>query len=368
MDRLSSRGRRLPSSDASALGKRLIGVLLMVLAIITIGTVGYRILGWSQDKHWSIVDCAFMTINVISTLGLVDLLDATSTASGKVYSAILVLACMGILLYGVSALTASLVEIDLREMWRKRKMAKKIQDLSGHFIVCGVGRTGIHVVKELMATKRPFVAIESSPERTEFLRGMGVANVILGDATEDDVLKQARVDRASGLVAALSTDEENLYVTLSARQLNKNMRIVAKALSDNAAAKLTKAGADSTISPYTIGGLRMASEMLRPTAVTFVDILLRDREADIRLEEVTIAPGSEIENKTLEEAHIHKATGCLVVAVLNPETRTFLASPPASMQLVAGRTVIVLGTADSVLKLRRLAFPPGGLEEETPDA
>ncbi len=349
--------------EAAKLGKRLASVLVMLAAVFAIGTFGYRILGWAQSREWSILDCAFMTVNVISTLGMEDVLGVTYTASGKIYSAVLVVVCMGILLYGVSTLTASLVAIDLGELWRKRKMTQRISQLSGHFIVCGVGRTGIQVVRELLATRRPFVAIDVSHERAEELRRMGTANVIVGDATEDEILRRAGVERATGLVAALSTDEENLYVTLSARQINKAMRIVAKALSDGAAAKLARAGADSTVSPYAIGGLRMASEMLRPMAVTFMDVVLRDRETGIRLEEVKIAAGAQIENKTLEEAQIQRRTGCLVVAVHNPNTRSFVYSPPPSTVLITASTVIVLGHEENVSKLIDLALAPGRQQE-----
>lgn len=239
-------------------------------------------------------------------------------------------------------------------------MRKTIEALSGHIVVAGSGSTGKHVIEELVLTKTPFVVIDKSREHVDRLslqlHGDDSLLYVIGDATEDHVLIEAGVKRARGVVAALTHDKDNLYVTLSARSLNSNARIVAKVTEDEAAPKMLKAGATSVVSPTMIGGMRMASELIRPEVNEFLDQMLRDKDKNLRLEEVPIPKGSPFASHALREAPIRRDTKVLVVAVRD-QRREFVYNPEPEFVLEEGSTLIVLGDAEGVAKLRKIMTP-----------
>ena len=236
-------------------------------------------------------------------------------------------------------------------------MDKKIERLSGHYIICGAGRTGGHVLDELVASGRTAVVVE---RRGDHIRECAERHpdllTIEGDATQDKTLERAGIHRAAGLVAALPTDKDNLYVVLTARTLNPSLRIIAKADEEEARDKMARAGADSSVCPQSIGGLRMASEMARPTVVSFLDAMLRGKEAALRVEEVTLPEESPLAGKSLGESAIAQKTGLLVVAMRRPDEE-FRFNPPATVRLAAGDILIVIGDVRHVESLRKLAEP-----------
>ena len=233
-------------------------------------------------------------------------------------------------------------------------MDKKIENLKGHTIVCGAGRTGGHILDELVASGRKVVVVERREDHLSLCAERHPGLLTLeGDATLDRTLERAGIHRASGLVAALPTDKDNLYVVLTARTLNPSLRIVAKADEEEARDKLLRAGADSAVCPQSIGGMRMASEMARPTVVNFLDAMLRGKEAALRVEEVTLPPNSPLSGMSLGESRIAQKTGLLVVALRRPD-REFEFNPSASEVLSAGDTLIVIGDVRHVETLRNL--------------
>lgn len=236
-------------------------------------------------------------------------------------------------------------------------MNQVIQKLKEHYIVCGGGETGVVIIGELLKTGRQCVVIENDRERAEKLTehfGEGLM-VVVGDATEDETLLAAGIERASGMMVVLESDKDSLFVTLTSRQLNRNLRIVAKGVERGIEAKLTKAGADSVVSPNFIGGMRICSQVIRPAVVGFLDSMLRDAEQNTRFEEIEIRTGSKLDGVSIRDASLLEKVGLLVIALRKPGVESWVYNPPADTALVPGTTIVVLGPVSNVGRLRDLA-------------
>jgi voltage-gated potassium channel len=336
----------------NSLRKRIVKALIPVVVSITIGTVGFGVL--DEGRH-SVIDYAFMTVITLATVGYSEVIPLDD--AGKVFASILIVMGMGSLIYFGSTLIAFFVEFDLQHMRRKRKMQKNIEKLSGHVIVCGVGTTGSRVVHELMDTQTPFVMIDTMEHQLKAIcevEGKVLEDVLFihGDATEDRILEQAGIGRASGLVSALRNDKDNLYLILSARQINPELRIVARATERDAPKKMLRAGADKVIAPNILGGMRIASEIIRPDVVEFLDIMLRDKEQTTRFEQVVLPEGSTLFGKKLSDTKIPKATDVLVIAMRDGDGN-FIYNPRPETVISEGAVFVVLGAMDSVIKLRK---------------
>ncbi len=331
---------------------------LLVVGIITVGSIGFHTIGQMNDLDWTWWDCIYMTVITVSTVGYGETLSISEVYGARVFTIFLILFGMGMLLYFASAVVALLVEFNVKDVIRRRARLKAIKQLKDHIIVCGAGTTGIHVIEELQVTKTPFIVIEADSERIEhIIHHLGVDFLhIDGDATEDDILLDAGIERARGVVTALSSDKDNLFVTISARQLNSELRIISRSRHLGSANKMKRAGADSVVSPNYIGGMRMVSEMIRPEVTEFLDLMLRNKEKTLRIEETIIHPGSPIENMHLADAQIRRDTDLLVIAARHVDG-TYKYNPGPDFELVAGTTIIVLGEMDDVIKLRRHLEP-----------
>jgi voltage-gated potassium channel len=231
-------------------------------------------------------------------------------------------------------------------------MTSDFSRLERHVIVCGAGRTARHVIDELAATRTPCVVIDRDPERIERMREHHpTMALIVGDATEDETLVEAGIERAAGIVAALGEDKDNVYITLTARGVSPTLRIVAKAIDPGTEPKLRRAGADRVVTPNHIGGMRLASEILRPNVVEFLETMLRDPELVLRIEEATVAPRSSVMGKTIGAVNLRKVCDVLIVAARLPDGH-YTFNPGAELVLETGLTLIVLGERDEVAKLR----------------
>src|SRR5262249_50914723 len=284
-------------------------------------------------------------------------LPVETVSGGRLFTSILIFAGLGTALYAASALTTFLVEGEFQHLRMRRKMKKMIDGLSEHILVCGVGAHGAAVVEELVATRWAVVAVDRDVTRLERMRELASADVPAGggDATEDGALQEAGIERARGLITSLPEDGDNILVIVTARALNPKLKIVAKAEKTKSAEKLRKAGADSVVTPSYIGGVRMVSEMIRPRAIEFLDLMLRDREKNLRIEEVTLPSGSRLHGKPLAEARIRDRTNLLVIAVRDAQTGKFVYNPGPTFQLAEGMSLIVLGETDAVHLLRGAA-------------
>jgi len=334
--------------------RRLLLVSGFVLVLVAAGTAGFL-----QFPGWTLSDALYMTWITLTAVGYEEVRPLSDTGR---------LLASGLLAGGITSMglywaliTSLIVELDLGDVLRRRQMTKKLEQMEDHVIVCGVGRTGRQVVRELAGGDRPFVVVEHDEARAEVIRESldDEPAVIVDDATHDETLERARIDRACGLIAALSRDEDNLYVTLSARALNPDLNIVARAQEEETMNKLYRAGADHVVSPNITGGARMASAMLRPHVLSFLDVVTGGEGLALRLEEVSLPEGSTLAGVTLQDARIPQKTGLIVIAVredgAEPGHGGLTYNPGPEVRLDAGDVLIVLGTPGQVDNLRALA-------------
>jgi voltage-gated potassium channel len=333
--------------------RRLLLAVVVILTIALAGACGLFLLGHGR---WSFVDCLYMTVITLSTVGFGELSQMHEVPGARALTIVLIVSGVGALAYVQGNLTALLVEGVIGQAFRRNRMRKAILGLQEHVVVAGAGSTGKHVIEELVATHTPFIVVDRDLGLLERLSADLTGGKMLyvhGDATADQSLVDAGIERARGVVAALTHDKDNLYVTLTARSLNDRARIVSKIVEDHAAAKMMKAGASAVVNPTMIGGRRMASELIRPEVNEFLDQMLRDKDRNLRIEEVPVPDASPYIGKELKETPIRRETRLLVVAIRDRERR-FIYNPDPDYCLLGGTTLIVMGEAESVVKLRRI--------------
>ncbi|MFH1530032.1 MAG: NAD-binding protein [Pseudomonadota bacterium] len=338
----------------STAARRLMRSLGMLLVVFLYGTLGHWLF---LRETVTLTEAAFRTTLMLATIN--EAFPAPEVATDlqpafKVFMLTLVLFGVAVILYSLSTITAFFVEGELQELLRRRKMSKEIARFKNHFIVCGGGDTGLQIAYELRESRYAFVVVESNPERVEKLQHDGHP-YIMGDALEDEILLEAGVERAKGIAVALPSDKENLFVTLSARQLNPTLRIIAKGSDHSTDRKLKKAGADTVVSPAVLGGMRIASELVRPMATRFIDKMLRDPTETTRIEEIVIYEGSELSGKTIVSSKFRQRTGLQIVALLEPDSETYCYQPDVDKPLAPGTTLVVIGPVRMVAEARHLA-------------
>lgn len=297
----------------------------------------------------SVVDALYQTVMTVSTVGFREVPEDPSTP-WRLFTIAVIFAGVGAALYTAGTLIELLVKGWLTDTWGRRRMEHRIHALQGHIIVCGWGRVGQQVADHVVGAGRPVVVIESDPGRWEAVPHLKV----LGDATEDEVLVRAGIERADCLVAAIDTDADNLYVTLSCRSLNPRLVIVARARVASAEAKLLQAGANRVVNPQQIGGVRMAAMALQPVVADFLDAVMHDGSLEFRLGEVPVTDGSPLAGKTLREAAVRERTGALVLALRDADGR-FETNPGPSSLLAGGQVIVAIGTAAHLEDLGALA-------------
>lgn len=334
--------------------RRMINAIAMLVSVFLYGTVGHYLL---LDQRFSLGACAYRTVVMLSTINEAFTPEQVGNLDGNIYRIFqlsLVLFGIAVILYSLSTITAFFVEGELQELLRLRRMSKEILKMKNHFIICGGGETGNYIANELRHSRRHFVVVEKDPARVERLQHDGF-KYVQGNALDDEILEEAGVMRAAGIIAALPSDPDNLFVTLSARQINPNLRIIAKGVDVHSDKKLLKAGADSVVRPAAIGGLRMAGELVRPSVVSFIDRLMRDPEIATRIEEICITEGCPLHNQTIAGSAFRQKTGLQVLAVASPGESQFCFRPDGDTRLEAETTLIVMGHSEDVEKARQLA-------------
>lgn len=324
--------------------------LVLLLALIAVGTLGYMLLTRSNA-----FDALYMTIISITTVGYGETIALDQNPSARLFTMVLLMGGAGVTVYVSSNLTAFLVEGELSNMLWSRKMERKVRALSNHVIIAGGGQTASYTVREMLMAKQPFVVIER--DKKQFLRleedfpDYEILGLI-GDATDDKMLIAAGVDRAQGLVSALPDDRDNLFVTISARGLNQGLRIVAKTVRKSSESKLRMAGANEVVCPDSIGGSRMASQILRPHVLSFVDTMLELRDRDsIHIEEVYLRR-QDVIGECLANLKIpQRFGGALVLAIKHDET-THSVYNPHTVRLKKDDILIMMGPTEEIAKAR----------------
>ena len=332
---------------------QVMSAFLLLIIVVASGGFAVQILSEGEYTYFESVYFALITV---STVGYGELPHMETHQPSRVATMVMVIAGVVSVAFFQSTLTALLVEGAIGKALRRRRMHNKLASLEGHVIVAGLGRTGRFVVQELMATRHACVVIDMNAERLERATAEygGRLLYVVGDATDDAVLDAAGITGAKGLVTALADDRDNLFITLSARSLNPRLRIVAQAVTLETEAKLVRAGANTTVSPHRIGGLRLVTELIRPYTAEFLDQMMRDTgEEQLRFEDVLVLPGSPFAGQTLRDAPIREEANVLVVAVRQADG-VFIYNPAAKQSLDSGCALVVLGTHAGVQRLREM--------------
>ena len=317
--------------------------LMLLLFVMFVGIIGYRTIA---GYEW--IDAVYMTVITITTVGFAEVnpLDTQS----KIFTIFLILASVVIVGYAITIITEYILSKNNLEDIKQRKMQKKIDAMSNHIIICGYGRNGKQAAKKLLAYNKPFVIIERDKELIEKFKDDNFPYV-LGNANEDETLFEAGIDRASTLISALPSDADNLFVVLSARQINKSMCIISRASQETSYEKLKLAGANNVILPDRIGGDHMASLVVIPDLVEFIDNLGIVGERNINIEEVKVEQLYNAEKvKTIKDLDLRKKTGCTVIG-FKDDKGDYIVNPEADTMLVAGSKIIVLGRPEQIERL-----------------
>lgn len=310
-----------------------------LLLVIVIGTLGYSLIGGGQE---SLLNCLYMTVITITTIGYREAVNVEGNTAGLVFTMLLAFSGIGIMAYTISLVTALVVEGELLQTYRRRRMERQIEKSSDHYLVCGAGETGIHIAVELVQTQRSVVLLDkrSQDELDERLRDLPFVE---GDATDEKALKKAGIERACGVFAATNDNNCNLVIIVTSKLLNPRARVVARASDPHFAERMKKVGADAVVSPAFIGGMRLASEMIRPTAVSFLDTMLRDKKGNLRIEELPI-PGSCI-GKSVSFLRLRECGDLLLLALRNADAWVF--NPPEDAVLTEGVKLILMATPEA---------------------
>ncbi len=323
--------------------RRRIQLAVTALALVLVaGSFGYYALGFS------LIDAVYQTVTTVATVGFREVHPFDTV--GKTFTIVLILVGVGIALYTFGVVLEALIEGQLGRHFERRKMSRELSRASGHIIICGLGRVGRTIADHLVVAGQQIVVIDRNADRIADLTHL----TVVGDVTDDAVLNGAGLSKARALVAALDTDADNVYVTLSARALRPDLVIISRARNDASEAKLIRAGADRVVNPQRSGGRRMANLTLQPHVVDFWDDVMYGHDADFRLEEIEIAPTSDLAGKTLRQAALHETTGVLLIAIRS-KTGVFVPNPPLDTRVEAGLVLIAAGTLDQLRTLHHRA-------------
>ena len=328
------------------LGSKIYKIIVLVVSIITLGTTGYMWL-----SNYSFVDAIYMTVITVTTVGFGEV--KPFTPEEKIFTIFLILTSITVFGYAVSAFSEFLVSGKLFDHFKHKRVEKQINKLVGHTIVCGYGRNGKQAISKLKNYGKQYVVIEKSRVLIEKLDLEGVLNVE-GDSTTDEFLLKAGILKASNLITALPSDADNLFVVLTASQLNKKCTIISRASDESSDKKLKFAGASNVIMPDKLGGDHMASLVVTPDVIEFVDRLTIEGETTANLEEIDVDELPKIYlGKTILDLDIRKKTGCTVIGLRNPD-KDYIINPEADSILIKGSHLIVLGRPEQIIKLREL--------------
>ena len=313
--------------------------LVILLTIFVIGTVGFHFL-----EGWNLLDSLYTTIATLSTVGYGDF--SPETKAGKIFTIFVIIFGVGMMFYTLVLMAETFIEGRLRYVLGRGKLEKIIEKMHNHYIICGGGRIGFLICRELMAGKVPCLVIDNDPE---VIQKAGEEGFIYtkGDATQDKVLLAAGIKRAKGIICVLPSDAENLYVILTAKELNNNIYIMARSEEEESEHRLLRAGADKVMSPYTLGGVRMAMAIMRPAMLDFIEITTNRQSLELRMEEVSICANSQFIAKTLEDSGIRKRFGLIIVAV-KKDSGKMIFNPLANYVIEQGDRLIAMGEDENV--------------------
>jgi len=319
---------------------------LVPFALVSLGALGYHLI-----EGWSLFDALYMAVTTLTTIGYGEV--HPLTAAGRAFTMVLALGGIFTIFFTTAEFLRAVISGELSSHLGRHRMEKKIAHLSNHVIVCGYGRVGQQVCQEFAAAGVPFVIIDSDAQRLADF-AVPVGHPLVGDATEDTVLREAGIERARAVVVVVASDADNVFITMSARLLAERVPIVARAEDAASVPKLVRAGASRVVSPHVLGGGRVAQAVLRPAVLDFIEVATRSEHLDLQIEEVPVAAGSGLDGRTIEVTGVRGDIGLILVAV-KKQNGHMLFNPPDSAALAAGDTLIVLGKRQQLDRADRLA-------------
>jgi voltage-gated potassium channel len=329
---------------AITLRNKLILSLILIIIVLLSGTAGYYFI-----EGWNLFDSLYMTVITLSTVGFQEI--EPLSKAGKGFTIGLIFFSLGVVAYTVNYGVRAIFEGEIQEVFGRRKLKKALESLENHYIVCGYGRMGKVICNEFKARGVSFVVVEKEQQE---LDADDDSLIIYGDATRDELLKNVGIEKAKGLISVLDSDAQNLYVVLSARGLNKNLFIVARANEEGSDYKLIRAGADKVVSPYHIGGLRIAHTIFKPTVVDFLELTAKTGNMEIQIEEVVVEEASSLAGKTIKEADI-RAKNWVVIIALKKENKKIVFNPRADTLIEVGDKVAVIGEPEHFSQFEKMA-------------
>lgn len=320
----------------------IIGVLLT--AVLLVGSVGYRYIegwSWSDSFHMSLISLTTVGYNEVNPLSEI----------GRYFTWFFLVIGVTVVFASIGILGDLVLELELGNYFGRRRTQRMIEKLENHYIVCGAGRVGRGVIRELLRSKAPLVLIDTRDEQSAWAESLGVP-ALIADASQDDTLRRAGIEKAKGLVAAIGSDAENVYVTLSARVLNPEIRIAARATNDQAEEKLRRAGASTVFTPYTFIGHRLAQALLRPHVLSFLDVAsaFQGTDLDIDIEQMRVTDSSKVAGRSLEESRLRQKFGVIVLAIIHP-ARGMEFNPSGAAVVDAGDVLITMGERSNLRKM-----------------
>jgi voltage-gated potassium channel len=325
---------------------RFLFALCVPVLLVAAGTAGYVLI-----EDWSVFDALYMTVTTLTTVGFGEV--HPLSRDGRTFTMLLLLGGVFTLFYAATEIIRGVVSGEVRGVLGRQRMERNLSELTNHLVVCGFGRMGLLVCREFSSLGLPFVLVERQGER---LRSFDIPHGIplQGDATSDETLRRAGVERARGLVSAAASDADNLYITMSARFLNDKLFIVARAEEEGAERKLLRAGANRVVSPYAIGGQRVAQAVLRPNVMDFIELATRSEHLELQIEETEIRAGSPLGGRTLKESRIRQELGIIIVAIKKPDGKMIF-NPAPEVVIEPRDLMITLGHRQQLDRLEAMA-------------
>ncbi len=322
--------------------KGLIRGLGFIVGIVLFGVLGYMIL-----EGWSLLDALYMTVITITTVGYGEVRELSN--GGRVFTVILIFLGIGIMAYFLGIVAQAMVEFQVRAIIGRRKLGLRIKSIKNHYVICGYGRIGRIISQELKSQKIPLLVVDRDSESRPLLESDDIPYII-DDATNEEVLLEAGIKRAKGLVAVVSSDADNVFITLTARGMNPNLFIVSRAEEERAQRKLLRAGADRVVLPYLIGGQKMAQTIIRPAVTDFLEFTVHDKDIELKLEELRVEKDSRLNGVALVDSGIRQQMNIIIVAIRKADGE-MLFNPSSQTRMEAGDTLIALGHGNELERL-----------------
>ena len=314
----------------------------MLGMVLAVGTLGYMIL-----EGWHLLDAFYMTVITITTVGYGEIRKVDEV--GRIFTVFLIFMGMGIMAYTLGMVAQTMVELQVKSLWGRKKLGSEIRLIRNHYILCGYGRMGKIITQELKSKGIPLLVIDSDPEFKQMLENIEVPYII-DDATSEDVLMEAGIERAKGLVSMVSTDADNLFITMTARGLNHTLFILVRTDEESTQKKFLRAGADRVVRPYLIGGRMMAQTIIRPSVTDFLEFTIHDKDMDLNMEELMVGKDSKLKGLTLVDSGIRQELDIIIVAIRKSDGK--MGFNPSSQTLIeSGDTLIAMGLTDDLDRL-----------------